>query len=791
MNISFNWLKEHVDLQNKSVQEVSEILTDIGLEVEDLFEYTTLKGSLKGVVVGHVLETWQHPNADKLRLTKVDIGQDEPLQIVCGAPNVAQGQKVPVATVGTELTFSDGNTIKIKKGKIRGEVSFGMICAEDELGIGESHDGIMVLDNSLVPGTNFENVIDAYRDDIIEIGLTPNRVDAACHRGTAIDLAAKLKTEIIQREITRAVKGESQVSISIKDDEACPRYAARIVRGVKVEPSPQWLQDKLKAIGLSPINNIVDITNYVMHDLGQPLHGFDLNEIKGDQIIVRRSEKGEKLITLDEIERELDGTELLICDSERALAFAGVLGGLHSGINENTADVLIESAYFNPSVVRRTAKKHQISTDSSFRFERGVDHNITIDALNFAAQLMQEIGGGKAEDIYVDSYPNQIAKAKISLDFEFLNRVIGVEIERDEVVDILIRLGFEVDVNADTIELIAPSNKPDVTRPVDVVEEVLRIYGYNTVGYDQSMKISIPSNKMGTAKGLYSKIASVLNGEGYFEIKSSPFTSDLDEKGLAILNPLSAEMTHLRNSQIASGLTSIAHNINRQQKNVRFFEIANQYSVSEQGYEENQFLTIWLTGDELIEDSWNIKNRTSSFYTLKAIVSKLFNAINIKHARLQPIENDNEWFYGLKDEQSLLKIGKLSSALTSKHSIDQGVFVAQIQYKQLLRKYGKLKIKYSEPSRFPQMVRDLSFILTESTKYTDILGAVNSTKTKFLKSVSCFDLYKGKPLDPGFASYALRFTFENKAKTLNDKQVEFEMTQITKSLESIGCQIRK
>jgi phenylalanyl-tRNA synthetase beta chain len=790
MNISFNWLKEHVDLQNKSVEEVADILTDIGLEVEDVFEYSTLKGSLKGVVVGHVLETWQHPNADKLKITKVDVGAEEPLQIVCGAPNVAVGQKVPVATVGTELTFSDGNTIKIKKGKIRGEISFGMICAEDELGIGESHDGILVLDEALAPGTNFEDVVDAYRDDIIEIGLTPNRVDAACHRGTAIDLAAKLKSEIIERQVADAEKGDGQVSITIEDNEACPRYAARIVRGVKVAPSPQWLQDKLKAIGLSPINNIVDITNYVMHDLGQPLHGFDLNEIKGNQIVVRRSNQGEKLVTLDEIERELDGTELLICDSERALAFAGVLGGLHSGINQETTDVLIESAYFNPSVVRRTAKKHQISTDSSFRFERGVDYNMTIKAMNYAAQLMEELGGGKAETQYVDAYPNEINNAQISLDFEFLNRVIGVEIERKEVEDILSRLGFEVNVNGDSLYLIAPSNKPDVTRPVDVVEEVLRIYGYNTVGYNEQMSISIPSNKMGTAKALYSKMASVLNGEGYFEIKSSPFTSALDENGLEILNPLSAEMTHLRNSHIASGLASIAHNINRQQKNVRFFEIANQYGVSEEGYQEDQVLTIWLTGDELVEDSWDLKNRKSSFYTLKALVSKLYGALNLKHSRLKPIEGDDTWFYGLVDEQSTLKIGRLSSKLTEKHSIEETVFVVQIQYKQLLRKYGKVKVKYSEPSKFPQMVRDLSFILSESTKYDEVLVAVNNTKTKFLKGVSCFDLYKGKPLDAGFASYALRFTFENKVKTLNDKQVEFEMTQLIKSLESIGCQIR-
>ncbi|MGB0432043.1 MAG: phenylalanine--tRNA ligase subunit beta, partial [Bacteroidia bacterium] len=535
---------------------------------------------------------------------------------------------------------------------------------------------------------------------------------------------------------------------------------------------------------------IVDITNYVMHDLGQPLHAFDLSQIKGNKIVVRRSELNETLTTLDDIERKLDGTELLICDNERALAFAGVLGGLDSGINENTTDVLIESAYFNPSVVRRAAKKHQISTDASFRFERGANYNITVQAMNYAAELMEEIADGRADENINDAYLNQIEQPIIDLNLEYLYTVIGEKIDKIEIIDILERLEFDVKDNGETLKITSPSSKPDVTRPIDVVEEVLRIYGYNTVDFDERMTISIPSNKKGASKALFSKVGSILNGEGFSEIKSSPFTNALDEKGIEILNPLSAEMTHLRASHIQSGLSSIAYNINRQQKNVRFYEIANEYAVNNGEYKENQTLTIWLTGNDLVEDSWNLKNRKSSFFTLKSVVSKLYSGLNLKHSPLQA-HFEGDWFYGLVDKENSLRMGRLNEELCHANDIDEPVFVAQIQFKSLLHKFSKQKIRFNEPSKFPQMVRDLSFVIDEKIKYQQIEKAVSTAKTKFLKQTSCFDLYKGKPLDSGFASYALRFTFENKDKTLNDKQVEFEMGNISKSLESIGCQIRK
>lgn len=801
MNLSINWLKEHIDLEDISDAQIAEELTNVGLEVEGEENYSSASGNFDGVVVGYVESVEPHPDpeVDKLRITSVNIGAEEPVQIVCGAPNVAKGQNVPVATIGTKLQFSDGKELKIKKGKIRGEISMGMICAEDELGIGDSHDGIMVLPESLKAGTKFLDVLNPYVDRVLEIGLTPNRVDAACHRGAARDMAARLDKELRVLDfpiLDTAKTSESPVTIRIEDSEACPRYAGLVIEGVTIQDSPEWLQNKLKAIGLQPINNVVDITNFVMHDLGHPMHAFDLSNVEDNSVVVRRASEGELLTTLDEKERTMKGDELLICDAAKPMALAGVIGGQDSSISAETTNILLEAAYFNPSVVRKAAKTHQVSTDSSFRFERGADPNFVLPAISRAAELVIELAGGKLKGNVVDCYPNEVAFVAMDFDLKYLQKMAGYEIDRDRVLGILRALDFIVTESADsdTIKLVVPSNKPDVTRPVDVVEEVMRLHGYEHVPLNLDMKISLPSNKKGGAKKMKQKIASVLNGEGFFEVKTSPFTTEKNDEQVVVKNPLSAELTHLRSSQLESGLSSLAHNLNRQQKSVRFFETANEYRIVEDSYSEAEHVALWATGDRYQDDSWFEKNAKLDFNWFKGVAEKMLSSVSIGSFTAVPIENDSQWEYGLKlstrtDELGV--IGLLSADLCEQNEVNANVWAAQINYKVLLKAFEGQKLKYSEPGKFPRVIRDLSFVLSDDVKYADIEKAVASMKVKNLVRVNCFDIYKGKPLEAGYISYALRFVFEDKQKTLQDKQIDYGMNQITKALEGIGCQIRK
>ncbi|MBI1183924.1 phenylalanine--tRNA ligase subunit beta [bacterium] len=795
MKLSYNWLSEYLNLNDKSPEEVADILTDVGLEVEDIQPYSTIKNSLDGVLVGKVQKVWPHPNADKLRLTLVDIGGDQPLQIVCGAPNVAENQTVAVATIGTNLVFSDGTPLKIKKGKIRGEVSMGMICAEDELGVGESHAGIMVLNNNLEAGTPFAQTLENYSDTCIEVGLTPNRVDAACHRGAAIDLCAKLQRELKERtraQIEASTK-EPSFSISIQNTEACKRYAALAVKGIKVAESPAWLQNKLRTVGLQPINNVVDITNYVMFDLGQPLHAFDLQHIAGEKIVVRTAQENDKLTTLDKKERSFANGELLICDAEKPLAIAGVFGGLHSGVTDSTTEILLESAYFNPSQVRQSARAQQLSTDASFRFERGANIEMVPEAIKQAAKLICEVAGGTV-DFYIDQYPVEAAPVHVLFSLTDFYNLAGIVVESQQVESILTALGFGIKQNNSNEWLLTvPANKPDVTRPVDVAEEVLRIYGYNNIPLPSEMRISVPDNEKAKAQKAYAKVVAALAGQGFHELKTSPFDVKRNEQQVEILNPLSAEMTHLRAQHYRSGLQSLAHNINRQHKNLRFFEIANEYKIVDGKYLENNLLSFWLTGAEYADDTWFVKNRNVQFANLKSVTEVLLSALGQQETSWKPLENAEEghWQYALTNPDEWIRVGKLSPEICAAHDINQAVFYAQIDYKKLLNEYSKVVVVYQEPSKYPQMVRDLSFVLQEDKPYSEIMKAISSTRTKFLTRTNCFDLYKGKPLEKGFVSYALRFVFENKEKTLSDKQVEFEMEQLITSLEALGCQIRK
>lgn len=796
MHISLNWLQHHINLDGNNVNEVADFLTSGGLEVEGLSQYSNLKGSLDGVVVGRVNKVWQHPNADKLNLTMIDIGQDEELQIVCGAPNVAEGQKVAVATIGTRLTFANGDEVKIKKGKIRGEVSFGMLCAQDELGLGEGHDGIMELNEELSAGTPLEQVVDVYRDEVIEIGLTPNRVDAASHRGAARDLSAKLKTPLKAKDFdVVATKAQgSDYHIEIQDTEGCPRYTGLKISGVKVSDSPEWLQNYLKAIGLQSINNVVDITNYVMFDLGHPLHAFDLNRLTDQKIVVRKSIKGEKLQTLDEQVRELDGSELLICDAKQPLALAGVLGGIDSGISNETTDILLESAYFNPSMVRKCAKMHQISTDASFRFERGVDPNDTVEAISYAAKLIAELTGGTVDSHALDIYPNLQSPVQIDFSMSYLNGLTGFELDEKEVKEILAGLEIEVEeTSVDSWNLTVPTFKPDVTRPIDVVEEVMRIYGYDNVPLKSQMQTSIPSNTRKVHKELDRKIGEILMGEGMLEVKSSPFDIKRNDIQVGLLNPLSAEMTHLRSNHLESGLKPIAYNLNRQQKSVKFFETANEYALEDGKYVETKKLSAWFCGDLYTEDSWSRKNEKVGFYKAKSILSKVLSGLGITEVISEPsIEGD--WLYQLtykKDGKDLARLGQVNPSLCEQYDVSAPVFAFQINYPRLLGFYADQKVEIKELNKYPRMMRDLSFVVEDGIQYHDMLGAVEKARARNLIYTHCFDLYKGKPLENGFTSYALRFVFEDKTKTLNDKQVEKAMLAITLQLESIGCQIRK
>ena len=797
MHISLNWLRHHINLENKEVKEVAELLTSGGLEVEGLSEYSNLKGSLSGVVVGQVNKVWQHPNADKLNLTMVDIGADEELQIVCGAPNVALGQKVAVATIGSRLTFSNGDEIKIKKGKIRGEASFGMLCAEDELGLGNGHDGIMVLDKKASVGTPLEEVVKVYKDHIIEVGLTPNRVDAASHRGMARDLSAKLKTPLESNRFDLVSTKDSGLdySIDIQDTVGCPRYTGLKISGVNIEESPEWIQNYLRAVGLQPINNIVDITNYVMLDLGHPLHAFDFDQLAGPKIVVRKAKSGELIKTLDDQERNLDGTELLICDADKPLALAGVLGGIDSGISNNTVNILLESAYFNPSMVRKCAKKHQISTDASFRFERGVDPNDTIEAISYAAELIVEIAGGQMDSFALDVYPSPQLPVEMDFSLTYLRSITGFDIESREVEKILTGLGIAVEQKSDNNwKLIIPTFKPDVTRPIDVVEEVMRIYGYDNVPLMARMQTSIPSNTRKVHKELDRKIGELLIGERVAEIKTTPFDIQKNERQVEVLNPLSAEMTHLRSNHLESGLRPIAYNLNRQQKSARFFEIANDYGLIDGKYIEEKKLTVWLCGDQFIEDSWSRKNRKTGFYDAKGLLNKIIDGLSISDISTEPEVENGDWLYKLKYQYKgkyLAQVGQVQPQLCEKEDINGALFAIQIDYKTLLEAFSDHKIELTELGKFPRVMRDLSFVVEDSVHYQNMIEAVQGAKARNLIYTHCFDLYRGKPLEKGFTSYALRFVFEDKTKTLSDKQVEKAMLSIAGQLESIGCQIRK
>ncbi len=808
MKISYNWLKQFIDI-DWSAEKTGELLTDLGLEIEGIQNYQSIKGGLEGVVIGHVLTCEQHPNADRLKVTTVDVGQDAPLQIVCGAKNIAVGQKVPVATIGTTLYTEDGEAWTIKKGKIRGEESHGMICAEDELGLGKSHDGIMVLDDVLTPGTPAACVFDIENDQVFEIGLTPNRADAMSHWGVARDLKAGL----LQHEINKAIitpstssfkieKRLNRIDVEVLDGDKAPRYAGVVISGLKVTDSPEWLQHRLKAIGLSPINNVVDVTNYVLHELGQPLHAFDLNKIVDDKIEVKTLEAGTKFTTLDGIERELHEEDLMICDGEKPMCIAGVFGGLNSGVTEGTQAIFLESAYFNPVSVRKTAKRHGLNTDASFRFERGIDPNITEYALTRAAILMMEVAGGEITSEIVDIYPKKIEDQQVFLNFDNATKLIGEELPREVIKSILMSLDIKINnVTESGIGMTIPAFRNDVTREADVIEEILRVYGYNNINFGNKLNATVSTSSRFEDHKITNVIGNQLAALGFYEMMANSLTTpsytslstNIDESHhVEILNPLGKELSVLRQSMLFSGLEAISYNVNRRRSNVKLFEFGKTYHNYDAGYQENKHLTLFVTGDKT-EETWSTTNEPTNFFYLKGIVASVLEKLGVHRLKSSVVKNDvYSDAIGLSfGKNQLVTYGKISKVILKKFDLNQDVHYADFNWDLILEIAASTDIKFKDIPKYPSVRRDFALLLDKKVNFEDIERIATQTEKKLLKEVNLFDVYEGDKLPEGKKSYAVSFLLQDEKSTLTDKQIDKTMRNLQHYFEKeLGASLR-
>lgn len=808
MKISYNWLKQFINT-DLSTNEADALLTDLGLEVEGVENFESIKGGLNGVVVGHVIECVKHPNADKLKLTKVDIGQNETLQIVCGAPNVAEGQKVPVATVGTTLYDEKGEAWKIKKGKIRGEASHGMICAEDELGLGQSHDGILVLNDSLTPGTPLSDIYEVEVDQVFEIGLTPNRADAMSHWGVARDLRAGLiqmdkNTPLNTPAVSNfhVEERSRKIAIEVKDSKLAPRYAGVSISGINVKPSPTWLQNRLKAIGLKPVNNVVDATNYVLHDLGQPLHAFDADKIKGNKIIVQTLKKGTKFTTLDEVERELHEEDLMICDEEKPLCIAGVFGGLNSGVSSHTNNIFLESAYFDPISVRKTAKRHGLNTDASFRFERGIDPNITEYALRRAVILIQEIAGGKVTSDIDDLYPKKIEDFQVFLSFKKINELIGHEIDTNVIKNILSSLEIKVNnVTESGMGLTIPSYRVDVQREVDVIEEILRVYGYNNIPLNKKFNVSVSLSDRFDDHKIQQITAQQLVGKGFSEIMSNSLTTAKyteysntisTDHQVEMLNPLSQDLAVMRQSMLFSGLESVAYNINRKNEDLKFFEFGKTYHKYGDKYEEPKHLAIFVTGKKHPESWTNALEKTDFFY-FKGVVGSILVRLGITATQLKTAKSSvfNEAVSIFHQKKQLVSFGTVQKSILKKFDIDQEVLFADFNWDAMLDASKTNQFTFQEIPKYPAVRRDFALLLDENVSFSQIEEIALKFGKKLLKKVDLFDVYTGKNLPEGKKSYAIKFIFQDEHKTLTDKQVDKLMAKLQTQFENeLGANLR-
>lgn len=808
MKISYNWLKQFINL-DWDAEKTGELLTDLGLEVEGIESFETIKGGLDGVVVGKVLNCEKHPNADRLKVCKVDIGEGDAVQIVCGATNVAAGQKVPVATVGTTLYDDEGKPRKIKKGKIRGEESFGMICAEDELGLGKGHDGIMVLDSELKPGTPASNVFEIDNDQVFEIGLTPNRADAMSHLGVARDLKAGLLQKEVSLELItpsnssfRVENRTNKIDVRVEDNSLAQRYCGVTISGITVGDSPQWLQNRLKSIGITPINNIVDSTNYVLHDLGQPLHAFDYDKVKGSTIIVKTLPKGTKFTTLDGVERTLHEEDLMICDAEKPLCIAGVFGGLDSGVINSTKIIFLESAYFNPISIRKTAKRHGLNTDASFRFERGIDPNITEFALMQAALLIKEVAGGEITSDVVDIYPIKIEDHQVFLNFENAARLIGEEIPRETIKSILSSLEFKINnITESGLGMTIPAYRNDVSREADVIEEILRVYGYNNIKFTEKLNASISSVKKVEDYQVQNKIGSQLTALGFNEMLGNSLTTPkyiglsnslIAEHNVEMLNPLSKELSVLRQSMLFNGLEALAYNRNRKANNVKLFEFGKTYHNFKEGRSEPKHLTLIVSGLKT-EENWLNTSQKSEFFYFKGIVTSILDRLGIDDCSEEGVKNDlfSEGLSLEKDNKLLVEFGIIKKKIASYFDVDAETLYADFKWDTVLEKISTDNIQLKSIPKFPFVKRDFALLLDESVTFDELKKVALKTERNLLKNINLFDVYTGKKLPKGKKSYAISFTLQDERKTLTDKQIEKIMKKLQQNFENdFGATLR-
>ncbi len=806
MKISYNWLKTLINI-DLTPEQVDEYLTSSGLEVEGIEAFESIKGGLKGIVIGEVIEKEKHPDADKLSLTKVNVGGPELLSIVCGAPNVAAGQKVLVATIGAKLYPTTGEPFEIKKSKIRGAVSEGMICAEDEIGLGTGHDGILILPATAQVGMPAAEFYKLQQDHILEIGLTPNRADAASHYGVARDLAAilncKNNTDTFKAEMHNILElptasNLNKVEVVIENTEACKRYSGLVISGITVKPSPDWLKNYITAIGLRPINNIVDITNFVLHDLGQPLHAFDLEKISGKKIVVKTGLENKKFTTLDGTERTLLADDLMICNDTEPMCLAGVFGGLESGVSDKTTSIFLEAAYFNPSHIRKSSKQHGLKTDSSFRFERGTDPEMTINALKRAAALIFECAGGTLSMDIVDVYPQILEPFQVTFSYSNCQSLIGKDIDKNIIKHIITSLGITISKEGnDGLLLSVPQYKTDVTREADVIEEVMRIYGYNNVEESTQIKFSANYADREKATTAENTVANLLAGFGFNEAMGLSLTKESyyeDTTNLVkILNPLSSDLNVMRNTMLFGGLEALAYNINRKQADLKFFEFGKTYQKVEADfkYAETKHLTLLVTGRKYPENPYNENNKVNFVY-LKACIESILNKLSITF-KISELK-DSSLSYGLSFAQKnkhLVSFGLVDKTICKKMDVNQEVFYADFNWDNVLSLVGKTKLEFTEIPKFPSVRRDLALLLDKQITYKELEELAYNTERKLLKSVNLFDIYEGDKLEAGKKSYALSFTLLDEEATLNDKQIDNVMQKLIKTYtEKLGASLR-
>ena len=793
MKISNNWLKDYIKTDLKS-EKIGEFLTDIGLEVEGIDQFESIRGSLEGIIVGKVLTCEKHPNADKLKVTTVDVGNGKILNIVCGASNVSAGQVVPVAVIGTKIYDKEGNFFEIKEAKLRGEISQGMICAEDELGLSDNHDGIMVLDaEKFMVGTPFADYFDIAKDEIFEIGLTPNRTDAMSHYGVARDLNAFLVSNNMHSEFEKVssevleAEGTHSFSVDIENEELIPRYLGAVIENVVVEESPVWLQNRLKSIGVSPINNVVDITNYILHGYGQPLHAFDADKISGQKIKVGVVDAGTRLITLDGVERTLNGSEIVVKDGQnKPLAIAGVLGGATSGVNSETINIFLEGAYFNPVAVRKSAKYHGLNTDASFRFERGIDPNNVKTAITHAIKMITDIAGGRLAGDIIEHYPNKIEDHYVILRFSKIDQILGMKIHRDKIKEILKSLDIKV-LNEITngVEISVPAYRADVTREIDVIEEILRIYGYNKV--DAPNKIAFTPIKLylDNQEALEKSWARTLQSNGFYEVMNNSLTAEknVTPEAVKLLNPLSGDLAFMRTSLLQGLLENTIYNINRKNPDIKFFELGKIYQKRE-SYTERKQLAILVSGRE-VRENWLEPKSATNFYYLKGYVQLLLDRLGFTFVEKSVVDNRfADAIELLVGEKVVARIGKVSSQLLKSFDIEQDCYYAEIEIEVVESLRNKDNFKFVDIPKFNKIRRDLALLVDKNVTYSELYEAVMKEKSPILKSVNLFDVYEGKNLPEGKKSYALSFELLNEEKTLEDKEITEVMDKIIKIFET-------